>query len=132
MVLKCPLCKEDMQEISKYNVVVDICPNCRGVWLDRGEMEKIIQYLVKQDEENYSGSNRKYHDKVSKNEYHEKYHDKHYDGYHEKDYQRNDEKYYQKDDEKYYGRKYSEKHWSKKRKYKKVIDVLSDIFGMFD
>lgn len=111
MVLKCPLCKTEMQEISKYNVVVDVCPNCRGVWLDRGEMEKIIQYLVKQDEENYGDSKRKYHDK-------------HYDEYHEKNYQR--------DDEKYYDRKYYEKNWSKKKKYKKVIDVLSDIFGIFD
>jgi Zn-finger nucleic acid-binding protein len=24
-------------------VVIDYCPNCRGVWLDRGELEKIIE-----------------------------------------------------------------------------------------
>lgn len=31
-----------MREIDKHGVRVDICPGCKGVWLDRGELEKIL------------------------------------------------------------------------------------------
>ena len=30
-----------MQEVQRAGVMLDICPNCGGVWLDRGELEKI-------------------------------------------------------------------------------------------
>jgi Zn-finger nucleic acid-binding protein len=31
-----------MQTISRGGVELDICPTCRGVWLDRGELEKLL------------------------------------------------------------------------------------------
>jgi Zn-finger nucleic acid-binding protein len=31
--------------VQKYGVEVDICPDCKGVWLDRGELEKIVGML---------------------------------------------------------------------------------------
>lgn len=40
--MKCPVCDEALREIQKHGVSVDICPGCKGVWLDRGELEKII------------------------------------------------------------------------------------------
>ncbi|MFA0767666.1 MAG: hypothetical protein OXFUSZZB_000994 [Candidatus Fervidibacter sp.] len=33
-----------MREIERFGVLVDICPSCKGVWLDQGELDKIIQY----------------------------------------------------------------------------------------
>lgn len=42
--MNCPVCGERMREIERQGVTVDICPGCKGVWLDRGELEKIIQY----------------------------------------------------------------------------------------
>jgi hypothetical protein len=30
-----------MQEISRYDADIDYCPSCKGVWLDRGEIDKI-------------------------------------------------------------------------------------------
>jgi uncharacterized protein len=41
--MQCPVCDERLREIEKYGVMIDICPSCKGVWLDRGELEKIIQ-----------------------------------------------------------------------------------------
>ncbi len=41
--MNCPVCGENLREITRYNVQVDICPGCKGVWLDRGELEKIIE-----------------------------------------------------------------------------------------
>jgi uncharacterized protein len=41
--MQCPVCDEKLREVEKYGVMVDICPGCKGVWLDRGELEKIAQ-----------------------------------------------------------------------------------------
>ncbi len=43
----CPKCEVPMYEISygESDVKVDICNVCRGIWLDRGEFKKIVEYL---------------------------------------------------------------------------------------
>jgi hypothetical protein len=41
-LLMCPNCNSSMQELNRSEVTFDMCPSCRGVWLDRGELEKII------------------------------------------------------------------------------------------
>jgi uncharacterized protein len=38
----CPQCNTTMQEITKTGVLIDLCPMCKGVWLDRGELEKVL------------------------------------------------------------------------------------------
>ena len=41
--MKCPACKEpDLVMSERQGVEIDYCPTCRGVWLDRGELDKII------------------------------------------------------------------------------------------
>ena len=42
--MKCPVCKETNLVMSdRQGVEIDYCPQCRGVWLDRGELDKIIE-----------------------------------------------------------------------------------------
>jgi len=43
--MKCPACKDDIVlSMSERNgIEIDYCPQCRGVWLDRGELDKIIE-----------------------------------------------------------------------------------------
>jgi Zn-finger nucleic acid-binding protein len=41
-LLMCPNCNASMSEVKRDDVAFDMCPTCRGVWLDRGELEKII------------------------------------------------------------------------------------------
>jgi Zn-finger nucleic acid-binding protein len=41
-LLMCPNCNASMSEVKRNDVAFDMCPSCRGVWLDRGELEKII------------------------------------------------------------------------------------------
>ena len=42
--MKCPACKEpDLVISERQGVEIDYCPICRGVWLDRGELDKIIE-----------------------------------------------------------------------------------------
>jgi Zn-finger nucleic acid-binding protein len=39
--MECPVCGEKLREIERYGVMIDVCPGCKGCWLDRGELEKI-------------------------------------------------------------------------------------------
>ncbi len=41
-LFNCPNCNIAMQEIRRNEVLVDSCPQCRGMWLDRGEIDKIL------------------------------------------------------------------------------------------
>lgn len=39
----CPHCRVDLVMSDRQGIEIDFCPKCRGVWLDRGEMDKIIE-----------------------------------------------------------------------------------------
>jgi uncharacterized protein len=42
--MKCPVCPDATLLMSdRQGVEIDYCPSCRGVWLDRGELDKLIQ-----------------------------------------------------------------------------------------
>ena len=41
--LLCPTDGTELRRIERTGVHVDACPTCRGVWLDRGELDKIIE-----------------------------------------------------------------------------------------
>ncbi len=41
--MKCPNCSVSLVMTERQNIEIDYCPECRGVWLDRGELDKIIE-----------------------------------------------------------------------------------------
>lgn len=41
--MNCPACLVELRIADRQGIEVDYCPKCRGVWLDRGELEKIIE-----------------------------------------------------------------------------------------
>ena len=41
--MKCPVCDVTLVISSREGIEIDHCPQCRGVWLDRGELDKIIE-----------------------------------------------------------------------------------------
>ena len=41
--MHCPSCIVDLSITERQGVEIDYCPRCRGVWLDRGELDKIIE-----------------------------------------------------------------------------------------
>ena len=47
--LLCPACKVDLVMTERKDVEIDYCPKCRGVWLDRGELDKIIEKSAAQE-----------------------------------------------------------------------------------
>ncbi|TFE26097.1 zf-TFIIB domain-containing protein [Cohnella luojiensis] len=41
--MNCPVCEGSrMREVEKEGILIDICPTCKGVWLDRGELDKLM------------------------------------------------------------------------------------------
>lgn len=45
--MKCPICTDTSLTMSeRAGIEIDYCPKCRGVWLDRGELDKIVQRSV--------------------------------------------------------------------------------------
>jgi len=48
--MKCPHCPDSTLVMSeRQGVEIDYCPSCRGVWLDRGELDKLIERSVAQE-----------------------------------------------------------------------------------
>jgi uncharacterized protein len=41
--MKCPHCDVNLLMTERQGVEIDYCPDCRGVWLDRGELDKILE-----------------------------------------------------------------------------------------
>ena len=41
--MKCPNCSTALVMADRQGIEIDYCPDCRGVWLDRGELDKIIE-----------------------------------------------------------------------------------------
>ena len=42
--MKCPLCPDTiLAMVHRQGVEIDGCPTCRGVWLDRGELDKLLE-----------------------------------------------------------------------------------------
>jgi Zn-finger nucleic acid-binding protein len=41
--MKCPVDDTTLAISDRHGIEIDYCPSCRGVWLDRGELEKVIE-----------------------------------------------------------------------------------------
>ena len=41
--MNCPICNIPLTMSDRQGVEIDYCPKCRGIWLDRGELEKLIE-----------------------------------------------------------------------------------------
>lgn len=80
----CPSCNTELKMSERTGIEIDYCPQCRGVWLDRGELDKIIE---KSSGESISGESRKENSS--------------------REYPAQQERYFEKprkyDDDKYYG-----------------------------
>ena len=48
--MQCPICKDTALVMTeRQSIEIDYCPQCRGVWLDRGELDKIIERSQQQE-----------------------------------------------------------------------------------
>lgn len=98
--MNCPICNDvRMKEVEKDGVMIDICPSCKGVWLDRGELEKLL-VEVREERQTYN------------------------DYYYEREQQRPPMKEY---DYRHHESKHYPPYYKKKKK-KTVLDIFGDLF----
>ncbi len=83
----CPKCNNNLMISNTQGVEIDHCPNCKGVWLDRGELEKIIErsnmYNVNSHGSSHGVENERYGHEAYR---HDDHSDKHHDSHHGSDY----------------------------------------------
>ncbi len=56
--MKCPIDQSVLVMSERKGIEIDYCPTCRGVWLDRGELDKLVsqdQVEVKTTQQNFDG-----------------------------------------------------------------------------
>ncbi|GIW35691.1 zf-TFIIB domain-containing protein [Meiothermus sp.] len=106
-LLICPNCETGMNEIQRNGVHIDVCPSCRGVWLDGGEMEKLLGQ-VRQYEQEYEAELESYRRQLSAPPQTR--------GYTPQPHQRNP---YDTDDDEYHKR-----HGKKKSKLGRLFDLF--------
>lgn len=84
--MKCPICEVDLVMSERQGVEIDYCPKCRGVWLDRGELDKIIEKSTAGSSPESYGNREPQAPYRSNNDYHGDDHDSHnsYNGGHKK------------------------------------------------
>ena len=39
----CPACQVNLSMTDRQGIEIDYCPQCRGIWLDRGELDRLIE-----------------------------------------------------------------------------------------
>ncbi len=44
--MKCPNCNETFLMSERNSIQIDYCPSCRGIWLDKGELDKMLEYAA--------------------------------------------------------------------------------------
>jgi Zn-finger nucleic acid-binding protein len=75
--MKCPVDNATLMMTERTGVEIDYCPECRGVWLDRGELDKIVQG-ASQERNEYTSPDNHQHDRERDTQRHDS-HDKDYD-----------------------------------------------------
>jgi Zn-finger nucleic acid-binding protein len=104
--MKCPVCSDvRLREVEKDSVLIDVCPDCKGVWLDRGELDKLMAGI------------REARNEYDRMERHVSNDDKYERQYNNHDPSHNSQGYNQYD-----------KHGKPYKKKKNMMDVFGDLF----
>ncbi|MCQ2008773.1 MAG: zf-TFIIB domain-containing protein [Sporolactobacillus sp.] len=102
----CPVCDDvRMKEVEKDGVLIDTCPNCKGVWLDRGELDK-LSTRVKEVRRPFN------------------------DWYEQDDDEKKQKSYRDRDykEDSYYDKRKGRDYEPRRKKKKSVMDMLGDLF----
>ena len=47
--MRCPIDETTLVMSERHGIEIDYCPQCRGVWLDRGELDKLLELSARQE-----------------------------------------------------------------------------------
>ncbi|HSB30338.1 MAG TPA: zf-TFIIB domain-containing protein [Candidatus Sulfobium mesophilum] len=70
--MQCPICSIELVMFERQGVEIDYCQKCRGVWLDHGELDKIIEKSVQAPASGHDELNRlreQYHNQYGHHKY---------------------------------------------------------------
>lgn len=68
--MKCPSCTDSVLSMTdRQGIEIDYCPNCRGIWLDRGELDKLLEKTRASEEAPREMSREKLNDVIYKTDY---------------------------------------------------------------
>jgi len=70
--MNCPICNVTLLLAEKQGVDIDYCPQCRGIWLDKGKLEKITDKMSSSNSPHHEGGY------VSDSQHYNKHDDHHY------------------------------------------------------
>lgn len=73
----CPVCNVDLSLADRQGIEIDYCPKCRGIWLDRGELDKLIERTAMLEAQRHRGEHREAHMSNGRPVYHEEHHKSH-------------------------------------------------------
>ncbi len=105
--MQCPVCNVELKLADRQGVEIDYCPKCRGVWLDRGELDKLIERAANMESQPVAAPPRR---------------------------ENRDDFYHADDDDHDYKRKNDERYRDDDRSYpqgKKKKSFLGDVFDIF-
>lgn len=117
-LLTSPIDGSPMQQIQRFGIEIDVCPTSGGIWLDKGELEKLMAFIKNAAEEEA----RQYQEisaapvqqAAPRQEYREE--------------RRPDPRYDDRDRDRYYEDRKYDKKYGKKRKKKSALSEVLDIF----
>lgn len=103
--MKCPVCTTtELTMTERQGVEIDYCPQCRGVWLDRGELDKIIERASAYEEQSIEplpADHKRRPDRKRREETYDHY-----------DYDDDDDDHYRHDDRRYSQGKRKRSSWA--------------------
>lgn len=95
--MNCPHCNVSLVMSEKKGIEIDYCPDCRGIWLDRGELDKIIERSVSYNNEEYSHRKQEHYPNKSHESYHREHHHEKEHHYGHGDYKKHKKKSFLED-----------------------------------
>lgn len=76
--MHCPVCNDvELLITDRERIEIDYCPKCRGIWLDRGELDKLIDRIAMPATHDYRGEHREAHMSSAQPVYHEEHRKSH-------------------------------------------------------
>jgi uncharacterized protein len=76
--MNCPLCNVQLLMMERLATQIDYCPQCRGIWLEKGKLDKIIERASTEKPKPAIPQSHDHYPPVRGYEHHDKHQDDHY------------------------------------------------------